>query len=467
MDLQRTVYTPSELNHEARLHLEAGFGRIWLEGEISNLSRPPSGHLYFSLKDDKAQIQCAFFRSGQGGIGFRPENGMQVQARGKVSIYEARGNYQLIVETLEEAGEGRLRAAFEALKKKLQDEGLFDPERKRPLPPYPARIAVVTSPGGAVIRDVLNVLKRRWPLAAVRLYPVPVQGEEAPAAIVSALTAANRHGWAEAIILCRGGGSLEDLQAFNEESVARAVADSAIPVVSAVGHETDFSISDFVADLRAPTPSAAAELLTPDGPALRRSFENLEGLLRRRVGSQLQSSAQRLDLASRRLTRQHPGRRFAEQREQLLRLSKRMAAVSRRLVAERRPRVDQARARMAISAKRLVAERRPRVEQARRRTMAASTRIVPDLRARLGELARTLNAVSPLPTLERGYAIIADAGTGRVLDSASAFRVEQAISAQMADGRVYATVERVSDERLQDAGNGPGQKPGPESDSAN
>jgi exodeoxyribonuclease VII large subunit len=443
MDPQRTVYTPSELNHEARLHLEAGFGRIWLEGEISNLSRPPSGHLYFSLKDDKAQIQCAFFRSGQAGIGFRPENGMQVQARGKVSIYEARGSYQLIVETLEEAGQGRLRAAFEALKKKLQEEGLFDPERKRPLPAYPARIAVVTSPGGAVIRDILNVLKRRWPLAAVRLYPVPVQGEEAPAAIVKALAAANRHGWAESIILCRGGGSLEDLHAFNEESVARAVAASELPVVSAVGHETDFSISDFVADLRAPTPSAAAELVTPDGPALRRSFANLEAQLLRRVQSRLQALAQRHDLAGRRLARQHPGRRLDEQRKQLDRLSSRLKVATGRLLTQHRPRLEQARSRLANT----------------------RHRVVQDRRARLGELARTLHAVSPLPTLERGYAIVTDTETGRVLDSVAGIRPRQGIATQLKDGRIHATVERVSDERLENTDHyaepGPGSADNP------
>jgi len=438
MDSQRTVYTPSELNHEARLHLEAGFGTIWLEGEISNFKRAASGHLYFSLKDDKAQIQCAFFRGQAAGVSFRPADGMQVQARGRVSLYEAGGRYQLIVEALEEAGEGRLRAAFEALKRKLEAEGLFDPGRKKALPPYPARIAVVTSPSGAVIRDVLHVLERRWPLAAVRLYPVPVQGDEAPGEIVRALRAANRHRWAEAVILCRGGGSLEDLQAFNEESVARAVAASDIPVVSAVGHETDFSISDFVADLRAPTPSAAAELLTPDGQSLRLSFANLQRQLERRIQARLQALAQRHDLAARRLARQHPGRRIGDHQQQLSRFSSRLASAARRLVADRRPRLEQARARV----------------------VNAGRRIVPDRRAGLGELARTLNAVSPLPTLDRGYAILSDADTGRVLDSVSGVRPQQAVTAQLKDGRVHATVERIGDERLEIAGGDAPKEPG-------
>jgi exodeoxyribonuclease VII large subunit len=321
MELQRSVFTPSELNHEARLHLEAGFGRI----EISNLSRPASGHIYFSMKDDKAQVRCAMFRSNLSGVAFRPENGMQVQARGRLSLYEARGDYQLILDAMEEAGEGQLRAAFEALKKKLQGEGLFDPAIKKSLPTYPERIAVITSPSGAVIKDILNVLKRRWPLAAVRLYPVPVQGQEAPEAICNALSAANRHQWGQALIIGRGGGSLEDLQAFNDESVARAIADSELPVISAVGHETDFSISDFVADLRAPTPSAAAELLAPDGEALKQAFAGQLVQLRHRMQARLQSLSQSHDNLSRRLSQQHPERKLLENRKLLTGLSSRQS----------------------------------------------------------------------------------------------------------------------------------------------
>ena len=403
MQGQRTVYTPSELNHEARLHLEAGFGRIWLEGEISNLSRPASGHLYFSLKDDKAQISCAFFRSGLSKIQFRPENGMQVQARGRLSLYEARGNYQLIVDAMEDAGEGRLRAAVEALKIKLRDEGLFDPGRKQAMPDYPLRIAVITSASGAVIRDILNVLKRRWPLASVRLYPVAVQGQEAALAICIALKAANQHGWAQAIIVGRGGGSLEDLQAFNDESVARAIAGSAIPVISAVGHETDFSISDFVADLRAPTPSAAAELLTPDSAALKQMFFSHFQQLQKRMAGLLQNCAQKHDQLVNRLNMQHPGRKIHEQ-------GKTLAALSTRL---------------NVSGKKMI----------------------PRLQRRLGELARTLNAVSPLLTLDRGYAILAAAEDGAILTSVAGIQKDQAVSAQLGDGRVYATVDKVTDEK--------------------
>ena len=262
------VYSPSELNREIKLHLEAGFPRLLIEGEVSNLSRPASGHLYFSLKDASAQVRCAMFCSAAERAGMQLQNGMKIVARGRISLYEARGDFQLIVDAVRDAGEGALQRAFEELKARLREEGLFDPGRKRPLPAYPLRIGIITSKSGAAIRDILHVLQRRWPVAAVRLYPAAVQGAEAPGELRAALAEANRERWAELLILGRGGGSLEDMQAFNDESLARAVAASTLPVVSAVGHETDFSICDFVADLRAPTPSAAAELVTPDGLVL-------------------------------------------------------------------------------------------------------------------------------------------------------------------------------------------------------
>ncbi|MFT7564543.1 MAG: exodeoxyribonuclease VII large subunit [Bacteroidia bacterium] len=426
MPNERSIYTPSELNHEARLHLEAGFGRIWLEGEISNLSRPASGHVYFSLKDDKAQVSCACFKSNFFKVSFRPENGMQIQARGRLSLFEARGNYQLIVDDMQEAGEGRLRAAFEALKNKLQAEGLFDVSRKQPLPSYPLRIAVVTSPSGAVIRDIINVLKRRWPLAAVRLYPVAVQGTEAVSAICKALAAANRHGWAQTIIVGRGGGSLEDLQAFNDEPLARAIADSTIPVISAVGHETDFSIADFVADLRAPTPSAAAELLAPDGRALYQAFDQLSIQLQKRMSALLQQMGQKHDHLAHRLAKQHPGRKMREHQALL----------------------SQIQARLSNSGRRLIPERRLRLEQIAGQIHSLGNTMVASRQQRLGELARTLNAVSPLPTLHRGYAIVSDSGNNSLLKSISGVSKGQNIAAQLADGRIYATVDDVSEEPL-------------------
>lgn len=424
----REVYTPSELNREVRLHLEAGFPRLWIEGEISNLARPASGHLYFSLKDEKAQIRCALFRGNARGLDFRPEDGQQVQVRGRLSLYEPRGSYQLIADTMEEAGEGRLRAAFEALKKKLEAEGLFAAERKRPLPGYPRRLAVITSPSGAVIRDILNVLERRWPLARVRLYPVPVQGGEAPPAIVRALGAANRHGWAQAIVLGRGGGSLEDLWAFNEEAVARAVFDSAIPVVSAVGHETDFSITDFVADVRAPTPTAAAELLSPDQNSLRREFTASQRRLARGAGDALTRRAQRLDELSVRLQRQHPGRRLHEHRERL----------------------GAARRRMRVALARQAAERQRRLDDLGTRLRTRMFQLLPERRQRLQALARTLHAVSPLPTLRRGYAIVTrEDDRTAVTDPAQAPEGTR-LETRLARGRIFSRVEATDNVPLVD-----------------
>ena len=421
------IYTPSELNHEARLHLEAGFGRVWVEGEISNLSRPASGHIYFSLKDEKAQISCALFRSNAYGMSFKPENGMLVQARGRVSLFEARGNYQLIADSLVRSGEGLLRAKFELLKNNLAAEGLFAESLKKPLPAYPLHIAVVTSPSGAALRDIMNVLKRRWPLAAVRVYGVPVQGVEAAPAIVNALNAVNQHNWAQVIITGRGGGSLEDLWPFNEESVARAIHASDIPVVSAVGHEIDFSISDFVADLRAPTPSAAAELVSPDQSALKQNLAVLRSRLQQRTLHMLQQQSQKLDHLAHRLGQQHPGQRLAQHRKML----------------------QQARHRLLLAGARIVPQRQQHLKElGDRRLLQAGARIIPERRRKLENLERTLNAVGPLPTLARGYAIIADAESGKAISSVKDAKPDQAVITHLHDGEIHSTISKTTKETL-------------------
>jgi exodeoxyribonuclease VII large subunit len=421
------IYSPSELNHEARLHLEAGFGRIWIEGELSNLSRPASGHMYFSLKDDKAQISCALFRSNTYGMGFKPENGMLVRARGRVSLYEARGNYQLIADSLVRSGEGLLRAKFELLKNNLATEGLFDEAHKKALPTFPLRIAVITSPSGAALRDILNVLQRRWPLATVRIYGVPVQGNEAAPAIVDALAAANEQNWAEVIVTGRGGGSLEDLWAFNEESVARAIHASELPVVSAVGHEIDFSISDFVADLRAPTPSAAAELISPDQRALKQNLSALNDRLQQRSLYLLQRLSQKLDHIAHRLRQQHPGQRLAQHRKMLQQASHRLQLAGARIVPERRRHLQ---------------------DLARHRLLPAGKRIVPERRNLLQNLVRTLNAVSPLPTLARGYAIVTDEQSGVAISSINDVKAKQALVTQLHDGQILSSAENITDTQL-------------------
>lgn len=442
----RDVRTPSEINHEARLHLEAGFGSIWVEGEISNLSSPASGHRYFSLKDERAQLRCALFRSAARGLPLHPENGLLVQARGRLSLYEPRGDYQLIVDRLEAAGAGRLQAAFEALKKKLEAEGLFDPGHKQALPRYPRRIAVVTSPGGAVIRDILNVLRRRWPLAAVRLYPVPVQGAEAPAAIVRALAAANRHRWAQAVILARGGGSLEDLWAFNDEAVARAVFASALPVVSAVGHETDFSIADFVADLRAPTPSAAAELLAPDGPALAALLRGALGRLRQRWNDLQGRRAQQLDHLAHRLAQQDPQRRLARHRLDLARLRHRLRAAAARSTSTQNRTLRALERRLSHAGLHLASGRRQAAVDLHRRLCLAGGRLAPERQTRLAALARMLHALSPLPTLERGYAVVTDRASGQTITSIDQAPSGTEMVTRLRDGRVFSTVDGVEAE---------------------
>jgi len=412
---QREIFSPSQLVRLARDLLEDTFPLIWVEGEISNLSRPASGHLYFSLKDAQAQIRCAMFRNRAMLLRFKPADGTRVLARARVSLYEARGEFQLIVEHLEEAGEGALLRAFEQLKAKLAAEGLFDAAKKRALPALPRRIGVITSASGAAIRDVLSVLSRRFPLVDVEVIPVPVQGKEAPPAIIAALNAASNAHRHDVLLLTRGGGSLEDLWAFNDEGVARAIRACAIPVVSAVGHEVDFTIADFAADVRAPTPSAAAEILVPDGAAIRRTLQREEARLEALMQRRLQNAAQRLDHAWTRLRTQHP-------RARLQRGSERLAHLRARLQAQH-PLIR-------------LAQRREQLASLRQRLDAALDRRFDRRKQLLVELARTLNAVSPLATLQRGYAILLDRDSRQVLRSVEQARNSGRLVARLADGEI-------------------------------
>ena len=291
----RDVYTVSRLNREAKVLLEGSFPPIWIEGEISNLSRPASGHVYFSLKDAQAQVRCAFFRQHRRLLGITLKDGLHILARARVSLYEGRGDYQIIIEYMEDAGEGALRRAFDALKQRLLQEGLFDVAHKKPLPRLPRRLGIITSPSGAVLHDILTTLRRRFPGIAVLVYPVPVQGEGAAEKIADAIRFAGKRGDCDALILARGGGSLEDLWAFNEEIVARAIYTCTIPIVSGVGHETDFTIADMVADARAPTPTAAAEMLSPDQQEWLAQFARFEARLLTGIQGQLRSHQQHLD----------------------------------------------------------------------------------------------------------------------------------------------------------------------------
>jgi len=444
------VYTPSELNQEVKLHLEAGFPRILLEAEISNFSRPASGHWYFSLKDEAAQVRCAMFRTATVRCSLRPENGQKVIARGRISLYEPRGEYQFIVDSLRDAGAGLLQQKFEQLKKKLEAEGLFDAARKRSLPTYPLRIGLITSPSGAAIQDMRQVLGRRWPIAQLRLYPVVVQGAEAPREIVAALAAANRENWAQVLLLGRGGGSLEDLQAFNDESVARGIAASLIPLVSAVGHETDFSIADFVADLRAPTPSAAAELATPDQAQLQAQLARGERLLISRMQARLHKDSQRMDYLAHRLTQRDPAVRLREQKAILVR----QQAALHRATRNHLGRLQQE---LALLSRRVWLQHPNRQLETFRQRVLGSRQAMGRMlaqhlareRKRLNDLGRTLHAVSPLATLGRGYAVISSGDGTEVIVSARQVTVGDAITAQLSDGRLACTVLGVSSETLQ------------------
>src|SRR5690242_1623151 len=309
----RDIYTVSRLNGEARMLLEAGLPALWVEGEISNFAAPSSGHWYFTLKDREAQIRCAMFRARNAQVGFRPRDGQQLLLRGRVSLYEPRGDYQLLVEAMEDAGEGALRREFERLKAKLAAEGLFDVALKRPLPKMPRRIAIVTSPTGAAIRDVLHILARRFPPAQVLIFPTAVQGAAAVENIVAAIDAVCRDGGCDVLIVARGGGSIEDLWCFNDERVARAIRRTAIPVITGIGHEIDFTIADFAADVRAPTPSGAAELVVPDRGALLTGVRGFVARLQQAVQRQLRHAVERHAQLSARLQRAHPGNRLQQQ----------------------------------------------------------------------------------------------------------------------------------------------------------
>ena len=438
---ERDVYTVSRLNREVRLLLEQGMPVVWVEGELSNFAQPASGHWYFTLKDRDAQIRCAMFRQRNLGVGFTPRAGQHVLARGRISLYEPRGDYQLIVEHLEEAGVGALQREFERLKAKLAAEGLFAPERKRSLPRFPRRIGVVTSPTGAAIRDILHILARRFPPASVLIYPTAVQGAAAAPSIVKALELASQRAECDVLILARGGGSLEDLWAFNDERVARAIYACSIPVVSGVGHEIDFTIADFVADARAPTPSGAAELIAPDRREwldfLDRTAERLAVAVRREI----RAARVRIEAVNRRLALCHPGARLMQQTQRLDDLEQRLAGALRARLQARRTRLSEAFARLVRrSPEHLVREYRLRHGAlAERLTHAVHERLA-KAEHRLMMAARTLHTVSPLATLERGFAIVTRASDGALVTDIASVQTGEEIEARLARGRLRARV---------------------------
>ena len=409
------VVTVSDLNRRVRVLLENQLETVWVGGELSGVKKAPSGHWYFCLKDSSAEVQCVMYRSRAQFLDFRPDNGQQVELRAQVTLYEPRGAFQLTVDEIRKAGLGALHEAFEKLKAKLEAEGLFAPGRKRALPRFPRRIGIVTSPAAAALRDVLTTLRRRAPRVPVVIYPAQVQGETAAAQVARAIRAANAHAYVDVLIVCRGGGSLEDLWAFNEEIVARAVFESRLPIVSGVGHETDFSICDFVADVRAPTPTAAAALASPDRVALGEAVAALRRRLARDLARVVERGSQRLDHAARRLLT--PAQRLERDRE-------RTAGLARRLrIAANRER------------ERLAAEVRalgPRL----RRSLPLRER-----EQRVRALRTALGHLDPTQVLARGYSIVRDA-SGHVRLTAAGLARGDALDITFSEGGAGVTVDK-------------------------
>ena len=441
---ERRIWMIRELIASVRTQLEREFTDTWVEGEISNFRAHPSGHLYFTLKDEAAQIRVVMFRSSARLLRFKPADGMQVIARGRVTIYEDRGELQISAEYLEPKGAGALQIAYQQLKAKLEAEGLFEASRKKPIPALPSRIGVVTSPKAAALRDILNILRRRHQSANVLIFPAQVQGEAAPSEISAGIRWFNKAHKVEVIIVARGGGSIEDLAAFNHEGLARTVAGSKIPVISAVGHETDFTIIDFVADLRAPTPSAAAELVIRSRQEIEEQSETLRQRLGRAMRYRLLMARQVLNELS------HHGA-FARMTDLLGRRQQRVDDLVFRLEKAERRIIEQQRRRWELAASvvrhydvpRRLAAMRQQLESRYAALGAAFRTVLLQRRSRLERLAGSLEALSPLAILERGYALVFDSSGNLVKDS-SAVKVGDEVKARLARGEITATVKKPS-----------------------
>ena len=446
VDFTRDIWSVSRLNSEVRAVLDGSFPLLWVQGELSNLSQPASGHIYFTLKDEAAQVRCAMFRFKRRLLQFKPTNGEQVLIRARIGLYEPRGDYQMIAEHMEPAGEGALRVELERLKQRLAAEGLFDEGKKRPLPAFPRQVGLITSASGAALHDLLTVLRRRQPLLPVLIYPAQVQGEGAAATLIEALELANRRAECDLLILARGGGSLEDLMAFNDEELARAIRACAIPVITGIGHEVDFSIADLAADRRGATPSAAAELATPSAEHL---GQRLQALQRRLPAAQRrihEAMRRKLDHVSRQLRLLHPIARL-EQLSQKLDglearihsiLSVRLARAQASLRAERGRLLRATPLRNVESEGRLLRALNARLERAGASGVSARAE-------RLASIARRLDALSPLSTLARGYSIVTLAANGELVRDATGVAEGAQITVKCLRGQLTARVEASSD----------------------
>lgn len=436
------IYTISRLNREVRRVLEDVFPAIWVQGEMSNLAKPASGHLYFTLKDNSAQVRCAMFKNRQSGIRFDPENGMQVMARANIGLYEGRGEYQLIIESLEPAGAGALQVAFEALKQKLSSEGLFAEEHKTPLPIFPETIGIITSATGAAVQDILSILKRRYPYGKVIIYPVPVQGDGAAIKIANAIKLAEQRKECDVLILSRGGGSLEDLWSFNEEIVARAIYDTVTPIVSGVGHEIDFTIADFVADQRAPTPSAAAELVSPDVNETVAKLKQREEQLIRYQKQTIHNLRRHVELLSVQVP--HPKQRLIEliqrtdeysmrirhQIENELSNKKIMLSTWLNKISELNP-VHQ------------VSQQLGKVKHIQSQLEQSIKLIIDRSNNDISRLHHMLNTVSPISTLERGYAIVTDSKTNTIVTDVKNLNAGDQLRIRLSAAEIDSTIDKI------------------------
>ena len=438
-DSNTAIISVADLNRRAREFIETGFPLLWVAGEISNFTRAASGHCYFSLKDASAQVRCVFFRHKAALVDWKPENGMQVEVRALPTLYEARGDFQLTVENMRRSGLGALFEAFERLKRKLEQEGLFDPARRKPVPQFPRCVGVVTSPKAAALRDVLTTLARRMPGIRVVLYPTPVQGEGAGEKIAQAISIASARAEADVLIVCRGGGSMEDLWAFNEEVVARAIVDSAMPVVSGVGHETDFTIADFVADARAPTPTAAAELVSPNRAELLARLGVLGARLVRDIDRALGTRMQHLDYLGKRMV--HPGERIGAELRHMGHLANRLRSATSHAL-------DAVKWNLSGLARRLrdglpdIDAHSASQRDLHLRLQHGQARLLEQHEARLGRMQANLDHLNPQAVLERGYSIVAKLG-GQIVRSSQQVAAGEVLRLTFARGAAQTKVEHI------------------------
>lgn len=438
------IFTVSRLNQTVRELLENEMGQVWLSGEISNFSQPSSGHWYFTLKDARSQVKCAMFRNSNRRTTFRPQNGQQVLVRASVTLYEPRGDYQLIAESMQPAGDGLLQQQFEMLKQMLSAEGLFDAEHKQALPSPAKCVGVITSASGAALHDILQVLKRRDPSLPVIIYPTAVQGVDAPLQIVRAITLANQRQECDVLIVGRGGGSLEDLSSFNDERVARAIFASRLPVVSAVGHETDVTIADFVADLRAPTPSAAAELISRNQLELLRQIQSQQQRLEMAMDYYLAQMAQRFTRLNHRLQQQHPHLRLARQQTALFKLRSRLDDAMQNHLRRLLRRTQNLQQRLSQhQPQRRVHLMQQRVQKLQYRLQQAMSSQLGEQRRRFGTACTQLEAVSPLATLARGYSVTTTP-KGELLKNTAQISRGETLRTRLSDGWVESEVVQVT-----------------------